>query len=48
MEVLLGMARPGVELLLNGLTPTAYTRELSPYNVWLMRLLLRPATWCAG
>lgn len=40
MEVLRGMARSGVELLLNGLTPTAYTRELSPFNVWLMRLLL--------
>lgn len=40
MEVLRQMARPGVELSLNGLMPTAYTRELSPYNVWLMRLLL--------
>ncbi|GEM_PF-6340425 len=40
LEVLHGMARRGLDLVLNGLTPTAYTRELSPYNVWLMRLLL--------
>ncbi|WP_017959104.1 hypothetical protein [Rhizobium leguminosarum] len=34
------MARPGVEIILNGRTPTPYSRQLSPYNVWLMRLLL--------
>lgn len=34
------MARSGVEIILNGHTPTPYSRQLSPYNVWLMRLLL--------
>ncbi|WP_448537695.1 hypothetical protein [Sphingobium yanoikuyae] len=34
------LARPGVEIVLNGLTPTAYTRQLSPFNIWVMRLLL--------
>ena len=34
------LARPGFEIVLNGLTPTAYTRQLSPFNVWVMRLLL--------
>jgi hypothetical protein len=34
------MARRDIDIVLNGLTPTAYTRQLSPYNVWLMRLLL--------
>lgn len=32
--------RIGVRVVMNGLTPTAYTRQLSPYNVWLMRVLL--------
>jgi hypothetical protein len=34
-----GMFRPGVTVTLNGTTPTPYTRQLSPYNVWLMRIL---------
>lgn len=34
------MARPGIDVVLNGLTPTPYTRQLSAYNVWLMQLLL--------
>lgn len=34
------MARSGVEIILNGRTPTPYSSQLSPYNVWLMRLLL--------
>ena len=39
------LARPGIDVVLNGLTPTPYTRQLSAYNVWLMRLLLAfPAT----
>jgi hypothetical protein len=29
-----------VTLTLNGLTPTPYTRQLSPYNVWVMRILM--------
>lgn len=33
------LARPGINVILNGLTPTPYTRQLSAYNVWLMRLL---------
>ncbi|WP_141686837.1 hypothetical protein [Bradyrhizobium sp. LMTR 3] len=32
--------RPGVRLTLNGTTPTPYTRQLSTYNVWLMRVLM--------
>jgi len=38
--VMHAMARPGVEIILNGRMPTPYSRQLSPYNVWLMRLLL--------
>lgn len=34
------LARPDVGIVLNGRMPTAYTRQLSPYNVWTMRLLL--------
>lgn len=34
------LARKGVNLTLNGLTPTPYTRQLSPYNVWVMRILM--------
>jgi len=34
------LARPDVSIVLNGRMPTAYTRELSPYNLWTMRLLL--------
>lgn len=34
------MARPGVTVTLNGRMPTPYSRELSTYNVWLMRVLL--------
>lgn len=34
------LRRKGIELTLNGLTPTPYTRQLSPYNVWVMRLLM--------
>lgn len=33
------MARPGATVTLNGTMPTPYTRQLSTYNVWLMRLL---------
>lgn len=40
IDAIHAMARPGVEVILNGRTPTAYSRQLSPYNVWLMRLLL--------
>ncbi|MHB9879918.1 hypothetical protein ACSMXM_09665 [Pacificimonas sp. ICDLI1SI03] len=40
IDVMHAMARPGVEIILNGRTPTPYSRQLSPYNVWLMRLLL--------
>ncbi len=32
--------RKGVTLTLNGLTSTPYTRQLSPYNVWVMRILM--------
>jgi hypothetical protein len=34
------LRRKGVNLTLNGLAPTPYTRQLSPYNVWVMRLLM--------
>ncbi|MCY1167166.1 hypothetical protein D9M73_71230 [compost metagenome] len=34
------LERKGVTLTLNGLTPTPYTRQLSPYNVWVMRILM--------
>lgn len=34
------LRRKGIDLTLNGLTPTPYTRQLSPYNVWVMRLLM--------
>jgi hypothetical protein len=34
------LARPVVEITLNGRWPTPYSRQLSPYNVWTMRLLL--------
>ncbi|MFA6116351.1 MAG: hypothetical protein WC729_20310 [Sphingomonas sp.] len=34
------LARKGVTLTLNGRTPTPYTRQLSPYNVWVMRILM--------
>ncbi|SEL80424.1 hypothetical protein SAMN05216382_2683 [Sphingomonas palmae] len=33
------VARQGISLTLNGMTPTPFTRQLSNYNVWLMRLL---------
>lgn len=33
------LARPGVTVTLNGTTPTPYTRQLSSYSVWLMRVL---------
>lgn len=33
------MARSGVTVTLNGATPTPYTRQLSTYNVWLMRVV---------
>ena len=32
--------RREVRVTLNGTTPTPYTRQLSPYNVWLMRVLM--------
>lgn len=38
-EDLHARARPGVRITMNGETPTAYTRALSPFNVWMMRLL---------
>lgn len=31
--------RQSIKVILNGMTPTPYTRQLSPYNVWTMRLL---------
>lgn len=34
------LARSNVSIVLNGRMATAYTRQLSPYNLWLMRLLL--------
>lgn len=33
-------ARLGVQIMLNGTTPAPYTRQLSTYNVWLMRVLM--------
>ena len=33
-------ARLGVLVTRNGTTPTPYTRQLSTYNVWLMRVLM--------
>ena len=39
MRKLRAMVRPGVNVTLNGTTPTSYTRQLSTYNVWLMRML---------
>ncbi len=32
--------RPGTEIVLNGLTPTPFTRNLSPYNVWLTHVMM--------
>jgi hypothetical protein len=32
--------RTGVDVTLNGITPTLYTRQLSSYNVWLARILM--------
>jgi hypothetical protein len=32
------MLRPGVKIILNGLTPTPFTRNLSAYNVWLTKV----------
>lgn len=40
LQALQAELRPGVEIILNGLTPTPYSLALSPYNVWLLRLLL--------
>nr|MEC9419494.1 hypothetical protein [Pseudomonadota bacterium] len=34
------MLRPGVEIVLNGLTPTPFTRNLSAYNVWLTKVVM--------
>lgn len=34
------LRRKGIGVTLNGITPTPYTRQLSPYNVWVMRLLM--------
>ena len=34
------MARPGVTVTLNGSMPTPYSRALSTFNVWLMKVLL--------
>lgn len=34
------MQRLGVDIFLNGLTPTPYTRNLSAYNIWLTKVLL--------
>lgn len=34
------MLRPGVEVVLNGLTPTPFTRNLSVYNVWLTKVMM--------
>ena len=31
--------RSSVEIVLNGLTPTPFTRQLSPFNVWLMYVM---------
>jgi hypothetical protein len=33
-------ARPKVRVVLNATTPTPYGRQLSPYNVWIMKVLM--------
>jgi hypothetical protein len=32
--------RPGTKIVLNGVTPTPFTRNLSPYNVWLTHVMI--------
>ncbi|MGM4915030.1 hypothetical protein [Rhizobium sp. 768_B6_N1_8] len=32
--------RPNVEITMNGLTPTPFTRNMSPYNVWLTHVMM--------
>ena len=39
MKNLHGQARPNIEIVLNGVTPTPFTRQLSPFNVWLMHMM---------
>lgn len=40
IATLTGLSRPNLRITLNGRLPTPYSRHLSPYNVWTMRLLL--------
>lgn len=40
MDALHRLRRTNVEVVLNGVTPTPFTRQLSPFNVWLMHVML--------
>lgn len=40
LEHLHQLARPDAKVMLNGTTPTPFTRQLSPFNVWLMHVML--------
>lgn len=40
MRRLHGMARGGLDVVLNGRMPTPFTRQLSAFNTWLMRVLM--------
>lgn len=40
MDALHRLRRTNVEVVLNDVTPTPYARQLSPFNVWLMRVML--------
>jgi hypothetical protein len=40
MSKLHGRRRKTVEVVLNGVTSTPFTRQLSPFNVWLMAVML--------
>ena len=39
MKALHAHRRISIEIVLNGLTPTPFTRQLSPFNVWLMYVM---------
>lgn len=40
MKGLHQLRRSNVNVVLNGVTPTPFTRQLSPFNVWLMHVML--------
>lgn len=40
MDALHKLRRTNIEVVLNGVTPTPFTRQLSPFNVWLMHVML--------